>query len=73
MGLRPVRIWVPDIRSPAFAEVRHQCAVIRLRLEPSQAADLAQVSWIAVDKITTVAAAASANHLVVSSGQTCTV
>jgi hypothetical protein len=30
-GLRPVQIWVPDTRSPAFAaEVRRQCAQINV-------------------------------------------
>jgi hypothetical protein len=28
-GLRPVQIWVPDLRAPGFkAEVERQCAVI---------------------------------------------
>jgi hypothetical protein len=29
LGLRPVQIWVPDTRSPAFAaEARRQCALV---------------------------------------------
>ena len=30
-GLRPVQIWVPDIRAPGFAaEIQHQCERINL-------------------------------------------
>jgi hypothetical protein len=35
-GLRPVQVWVPDTRDPAFAEqIRRQCAA--LRSDPAEA------------------------------------
>lgn len=28
-GLRPIQLWVPDVRSPAFlAEARRQCLIV---------------------------------------------
>ncbi len=39
-GLRPVQIWVPDVRSPEFqAEARRQCELVAA--SPQAADDLA--------------------------------
>lgn len=36
-GLRPIQIWVPDTRSPAFkAEARRQSAVVALSPEDAE-------------------------------------
>lgn len=39
-GLRPIQIWVPDVRRPGFAEeVRRQCLVVRDDLQEAEIAD----------------------------------
>lgn len=50
-GLRPIQIWVPDVRAPGFAEeVRRQCRLIAG--SPQDADDQAfidSVSWFDSD------------------------
>lgn len=47
-GLRPIQIWVPDVRSPAFAaEARRQClAVARSPQAGEDQAYVDAVSWL---------------------------
>ena len=48
-GLRPIQIWVPDIRSPRFAaEAREQCR--RIAASPHAAEDQAFVDAISETK-----------------------
>jgi len=45
-GLRPIQIWVPDVRSPAFARAaREQCLAIAG--SPQEADDIAFIDSLA--------------------------
>ena len=47
MGLRPIQIWVPDVRSAAFRrEIRRQCRL--LAQDPAEPANQAFVDAISV-------------------------
>ncbi|MGL5929639.1 MAG: antitoxin MazE-like protein [Dermatophilaceae bacterium] len=47
-GLRPVQIWVPDVRAPEFREQAHQQSVA-VATAAGEAADQAFVDAISVD------------------------
>ncbi|MGH3504517.1 MAG: antitoxin MazE family protein [Nocardioidaceae bacterium] len=47
-GLRPVQIWVPDVRSPHFQEEAHRQSV-EVANSPTEADDQAFVDEISVD------------------------
>ena len=47
-GLRPVQIWVPDLRSPKFREeARRQSLRVRRRKSEREAADFIEVAVLA--------------------------
>ncbi len=49
-GLRPIQIWVPDVRAPGFAdEIARQCLLIAQ--SPHDAADQAFVDAISAIKL----------------------
>jgi hypothetical protein len=46
-GLRPVQLWIPDTRSPAFAREAHRESV-RIANSPTEAEDQAFIDAISV-------------------------
>ena len=46
-GLRPIQIWVPDVRSPAFAEEAHRqsAAIAASEHEADDQAFVDAISW----------------------------
>jgi len=48
-GLRPIQIWVPDVRSPEFASQAHQQS-LAVATSPAAADDQAFVDALSVDE-----------------------
>ncbi|MFY7961182.1 MAG: antitoxin MazE family protein [Elsteraceae bacterium] len=51
-GLRPIQIWVPDTRTPGFAEeARRQCLIANASDPPkADQAFIDSVSWLTTDE-----------------------
>jgi len=47
-GLRPIQIWVPDTRSPAFAEEARRQSLL-VALSPDEAEDQAFIDAISIE------------------------
>ena len=47
LGLRPVQIWVPDVRAPEFAAQAHRqsAAIAASKMEPDDQAFVGAISW----------------------------
>jgi hypothetical protein len=47
LGLRPVQIWVPDVRAPEFATEAHRqsAAIAASEMEPEDQAFVDAISW----------------------------